>query len=335
MRPDAPVVDSQPHLRAAVEKSKNSDPQLDQAIDALRGLAEDYRELERLLSAPLRRNYPPEVRLHPKIDPTELASSIAQQERRRLGLGDQPVLQLRNVLEWDVGLRIFYWKLPSAIAGMYACTEDLDGCILISRQHPEERRRMSLMHEYGHLIIDRYKPGIDYLSMSGRKPANERFAEAFAVKFLLPSSSVTQRFHDIVNSTGDFQVADLRRLSHFYLVSVEAMALRLEHLSLLPRGSWQFLKDSKFAAREAARLLDLPSHPIDDNPFPERFKDLAVQAFEKELISQGRLAKILRCDPVTAREIVASCRATEWLTDEGLSRSHALEFSRSLLTEGA
>ena len=130
---------------------------------------------------------------------------MAQQERQRLGLGDQPVIYLRSTLEWDVGLRIFYWDLPSPIAGMYAYTADLGCCILVNRKHPPERRRVSMLHEYGHLIVDRYKPGIDYLTMTGRKPANERFAESFALSFLMPASSVRQRFHDIVTTTGDFQ----------------------------------------------------------------------------------------------------------------------------------
>ena len=138
------------------------------------------------MNAPLRFNYPPEVTLTPRIDAAELAEGVAQQERQRLGLGDQPVIYLRSTLEWDVGLRIFYWDLPSAIAGMYAYTADLGCCILVNRKHPPERRRVSMLHEYGHLIVDRYKPGIDYLTMTGRKPANERFAESFALSFLMP-----------------------------------------------------------------------------------------------------------------------------------------------------
>src|SRR5207248_3032774 len=81
-------------------------------------------------------------------------------------------------------------------AGMYAYTADLGCCILVNRKHPPERRRVSILHEYGHLIVDRYKPGIDYLAMTGRKPANERFAESFGLCFLMPASSVRQRFHD-------------------------------------------------------------------------------------------------------------------------------------------
>ncbi|MFI5459229.1 MAG: helix-turn-helix domain-containing protein [Isosphaerales bacterium] len=166
VRPTEPVIDLQPHLRAVAEKMKGADEEaLNVAIDELQRLAEDYRDLEKLMNAPLRFNHPSEVTLNPRIDAAELAESVALQERQRLGLGDQPVIYLRSALEWDVGLRIFYWNLPSAIAGMYAYTADLGCCILVNRKHPPERRRVSMLHEYGHLIVDRYKPGIDYLAM--------------------------------------------------------------------------------------------------------------------------------------------------------------------------
>jgi len=336
VRPTEPVVDLQPHLRAVAERMKDSDEgALNSAIDELQRLAEDYRELESLMNAPLRQNYPPEVTLNPRIDAAELAEGIAQQERRRLGLGDQPVINLRSTLEWDVGLRIFYGSLPSSIAGMYAYTADLGCCILVNRKHPAERRRVTMLHEYGHLIVDRFKPGIDYLSMSGRKPPNERFAEAFGLCFLMPTSSVRQRFHDIVTSTGDFQVADLRRLSHFYFVSVQAMAMRLELLGLIPKGSWQFLKEHLRPAK-AAELLGLKPQPANDEPFPERYKYLAVHAYERGEIGDSDLASYFRCDIVNAREIVRNTLTSQGeMESSGEKREMPLDFNRSLLTHAS
>lgn len=334
VRPGERVGELQPHLRAVADKMKEGDEiELLEGIDELQRLAEDYRELERCMNAPLRFNYPPEVNLTTRLDVTQLAESVAIQERQRLGLGDQPVTNLRSILEWDVGLRIFYWPLPSAIAGMYAFAPDLGCCILINRKHPAVRRRVSMLHEYGHLIVDRYKPGIDYLTYGGRKPANERFAETFALGFLMPASSVQQRFNAIVTSTSDFQVADLCRLSHFYFVSVEAMCLRLEQLGLTPKGTWRSLKESGLASQTAASILELPSHPESDQPYPERYKYLAVHAFEQGKISQGRLARFLRCDPVTAREIVARCLTSQYVEDDGQSRTLQLDFHKSLLAE--
>lgn len=335
VRPTEPLVDLQPHLRAVAERMKRADePALQAAIADLQELAEDYRDLERMMNAPPRFNYPPETSLDSRIDAAELAEGVAGQERQRLGLGDQPVIYLRSTLEWDVGLRIFYSdKLPSAIAGMYAYTTDLGCCILINRKHPPERRRVSMVHEYGHLIVDRYKPGIDYLTMSGRKPANERFAESFALSFLMPASSVRRRFHDIVTTTKDFQVRDLRHLSHFYFVSVEAMARRLEELSLIPKGSWQFLKEAKFAPKHAAELLGLQPLPTNDEPYPERYKYLAVHAYERGEIGDSDLAHYLRCDIVTAREIVSrTLTSSGEVDDAGEKEPMRLDFDRSLLS---
>ena len=332
VRAGEPVVDFQPHLRAVAEKMKPEDGEkLVAAISDLQRFAADYRELERLMNAPLRYNYPPLVNLETPVDVAELAASVASQERRRLGLGEQPVEELRRLLEWDVGLRIFYWPLPSAIAGMYAYTDDLGGCIMVNRKHPAQRRRASMMHEYGHLIVDRYKPGIDYLNTPGRKPANERFAEAFALSFLMPANAVSQRFHEIVAATNDFQVADLCRLSHFFFASVEAMAIRLEQLALVPRGSWALIKESAFAPRQAAMLLDLPAHRETSDYYPERYKYLAIHAFEQEKLSEEQLANFLRCDPVSAREIVIDCLTRNVMDDDGSERAVQFEFQHSLL----
>ncbi len=334
VRPGEPVVDFQPHLRAVAEKMKGEDErELVVAIGDLQRLAADYRELEQLMNARLRYNYPPQVNLDTPLDVVELAESVASGERRRLGMGEQPVDELRRLLEWEVGLRIFYWPLPSAIAGMYAFADDLGGCIMVNRKHPAERRRVSMLHEYGHLIVDRYKPGIDYLTMPGRKPANERFAEAFALSFLMPANAVRQRFHEVVATTNDFRVADLCRLSHFFFASVEAMAIRLEQLGLIPKGSWALIKESTFAPRQAATLLDLPAHDETLDYYPERYKYLVVHAFEQEKISEEQLAHFLRCDPVTAREIVMECLTRKLMEDDGSERPVQLEFQHSLLSQ--
>ncbi len=339
VRQSEPVTDLQSHLRGVADKMKTGDKSqaaLNAAIGQVQALAEDYRELEQIMNAAVRPNYPPEVVLNPRIDPIEQAEVIANQERNRLGLGDQPVIYLRSTLEWSVGLRIFYTTdLPSNIAGMYAYSAELGACILINRNHPPERRRVSELHEYGHFLLstDRYRSGIDYLTMPGRRPANERFAEAFALSFLMPAMSVRQKFHETVATTGDFQVADICRLKHFYFVSLEAMSLRLEQLGLIPKGTWDLLKESKFAPRRAEAMLGLPSHPTDESTVPERYKYLAVHAYERGELGDSDLAYYLRCDVVTAREVVNRTLTSREIEPSGNERTVKMDFTRSLLGE--
>jgi Zn-dependent peptidase ImmA (M78 family) len=282
--------------------------------------------------SPLLTNYPPEVQLG-TTDPVQLAEDVADQERRRLGLGDQPAIHLRTLLEMEVGVRILYEDMPSRVAGLFAYSDDFGGVIAVNRKHPAERRRATMVHEYGHLITERYKPGIDYTSADVRKPVGERFAEAFAIAFLTPATSVRRRFNQIVGQSGDFQIADLCRLSHFFFVSVEAMTLRLEYLRLIPKGIRDHLKGSKFSPQKAAKALNLDQHPQTDSRFSDRYRFLAVQAYDAGHLSEGQLADVLRCARVEARDIVAEHLATTITGDNGEQSQIQLDFDFSLLSE--
>ncbi|MCH8217562.1 MAG: ImmA/IrrE family metallo-endopeptidase [Planctomycetes bacterium] len=333
VRPGEPVADLQPHLRAIASKVEPGNGQVEAAIQTLQRFSENYCELERLMDAPMNFSYPPEVQLanHVKID--VLAEDVAIRERNRLGLGDQPIYELRSLLETNVGLRIMYGNLPSRIAGMYAYAGALGCCILINRKHPVERRRASLVHEFGHVVVDRYKPGVDYLTHPGKKPANERFAEAFGMCLLMPPTSLRRRFNEIVSTTGDFHVADLCRLSNLYFVSVEAMAYRLEDLTLIPEGTIKHLRESRFEVRKAKEILQLPKQQETNKPYPDRYVYLAVHAYEKAKISEGQLARFLDVDRVTAREIVEQMSQSTSVMDDGTVEECRLDFQRSLLAE--
>jgi Zn-dependent peptidase ImmA (M78 family)/DNA-binding XRE family transcriptional regulator len=336
LRPGEPIVDLQPHLRAVAQRVEAQDPELLHAISELQRFAEDYRRLEEIMNVPLKLNYPAELRLGSHVNVCALAEDVAIQERQRLGLGDQPIIDLRNLLETEIGLRIVYESLPSPIAGMFAYVGDFGGIIAVNRKHPPERRRATMLHEYGHLIVDRHRPGIDYLAGPAKKPANERFAETFAMAFLIPATSARRRFNEILNATGDFQIADLCRLSHLYFVSLEAMTLRLEGMGLIPPGTREHLKESRFEVRKASQILGLPRQRESDDTLPDRYKYLAVHAYERGELSAGQLARFLRCDPVTARELVAQYLTMPDVSVQGenLTISAQVESQFSLLSNG-
>lgn len=214
----------------------------DASIREFETLCQDYLELEQLVNAPVARYEPAEVQLG-RTDANALAESVAQHERSRLNLGDAPIALLRILLENGIGLRIFYMELkPSgSLAGLYAYSPELGGCIAVNRQHPEERRRWTMVHEYGHFLADRQRA--DALPDHGsRRAEEERFADAFARNFLLPKNGVVRRFQQLRATDKQFTFADLLVLAHDYGVSVEAMALRLEEVRLLQPGTADKIK---------------------------------------------------------------------------------------------
>lgn len=274
----------------------------DVSIREFETLCQDYLELEQLVNAPVARHEPAEVQLG-RIDVDALAESIAQNERSRLNLGDAPIPLLRILLEHEVGLRIFYMELkPSgSLAGLYAYSPELGGCIAVNRQHPEERRRWTMVHEYGHFLTDRQRA--DALSDRGsRRAEEERFADAFARNFLLPKNGVVRRFQQLRATDKQFTFADLLVLAHDYGVSVEAMALRLEEVRLLQPGTADKIKAGNNKIRDYQRELGLPPIPGNDDLLPRRYQLLALQALERELISEGQFAHFLRVDRLAARQ---------------------------------
>ncbi len=322
----------EPHLRAAVDQSRAETPELFEAIKEFERFAEDYRQLEILLNAPLASNPPPQVQLPSRGNLVDFAEDSAARERDRLQLGDQPILSLRRILEQEAGVRVFFGRLPSWIAGMYAFASELGYCIFINRNHPPERQRMSMAHEYAHFLIDRYRPGIDYFERHSRKPANERFADAFALAFLMPRLSVRRYVTDIVSTTQDFRVADLVRLSHYYFVSAQAAVLRLEQLGLIGKGWWDHLAEAGFRPHGAKQDLNLEAQTSEpQDQYPERYMFLAVQAFQKQAISEGQLARFLRTDRVTVRGIVEGCLMRRETQSDGGDQVVEMPFERSLL----
>jgi Zn-dependent peptidase ImmA (M78 family)/transcriptional regulator with XRE-family HTH domain len=326
LREDARAAQVRPHLRSILDTESGGEEELQGAVTQLGSYVDDYQYLEKLLEAKPVTHFPPPVKVGP--GPVErFAEHCAQEERARLKLGvHQPISTPRKILE-EAGLHVFLGELDSKLAGLYVFVPDFGYCILVNRQHPKERRHWTIAHEYGHFLIDRDRPGVDYVRPMQRKPENERFADAFANAFLMPEPGVQRRFYEEVERSGDFKVADLCRTADHFAVSLMAMSLRLEALGLIPRGSWDNISESRVPPRTLKeRVGTEPRDDDSEDPYPQRYKLLAVQAFEADKITEGQLAKLLRCSRIQAREIVEQYSNT---SDEGdsavpISLAHSL-----------
>lgn len=280
---------------------------VDEAIRQFEDRCRDYLELEQLMNAPLVRNYPREYRVQ-GLKLERAAESIAYEERNRLGLGDGPISILREILEQEVGLRIFYMELPSPVSEIYTYAEVQGGCIAISKAHPTERRRWSLAHGYAHFLAHRHKGVVDTDIHYQRQPESERFADLFALYFLMPTSSVLRRYQDIKSERGKMSPVGLFTLANYFGVSMEAITHRLEEMKLLATGTWDYIRHSDLKFHELQKELGLEGAPDRDDEMPLRYQFLALDAFETGRITEGQLAQFLRVDRLEARQRVQRIR---------------------------
>ena len=280
------------------------DVRVESGVALLQELADDYQEVERVAGATLPRPDHPEASIR-GIDPAEAAESLAASERNRLGLGDGPVLELRKLLEADVGLRIFALDLPVGVAGLYISSSALGACVAMNANHSFERQRWSLAHQFAHFLAHRSQPEVTLRGNRRRTSAKQRFAEAFAENFLMPAAGLKRRFHMMSQARANGPTPiDLHQLADLFQVTYEAMARRLKSVGLIRRNAWQELLDAG-ALVDAPRWPTPASQPADTELLPLRFRYLAVEAWMEGEISEGQAARLLRADRTTARLIAA------------------------------
>jgi Zn-dependent peptidase ImmA (M78 family)/DNA-binding XRE family transcriptional regulator len=315
LRTVAPPTDFAIEFRVPAEREALAS-QLEDAANLLQSLADDYIELEKITGNQIDpMHYPPANQ--PTGGPESFGQALAASERNRLGIGDAPALRLRELLDSDAGIRTFSISLPSPVAGLYIHSELYGPCIAINADHPYERQRWSLAHEYAHFLTSRSRPEVTVLHQYSRVPANERMADSFAQAFLIPRSRLTRRFHDLQRPRGRIAPADLLTLAAYFEVSFQAIALALEDARLLPSGTWDRLSAQGFKPEEGRQILDLASFEPDRRLLPPRYERLAAHAYWSGEISEGELAQFLHVDRVAARRRVGELGRGDGLDEDG------------------
>jgi len=126
------------------------------------------------------------------------AERMAEEERRRLGLGDEPIRDLFSLVEMN-GLCLFKEPLPdeARVAGIFVFDVDTARAFaLLNSREPAGLQLVAAAHLYGHylhdrdagLIVDSVDVVVDeYVSLY---PPREQFAQAFASRFLVPPSKL-------------------------------------------------------------------------------------------------------------------------------------------------
>ena len=116
-------------------------------------------ELEHLLDRPPRVGPPSYDLPQPRniMDAVEQGNFVAEQERRRLSLGHNPIPDMSDLINsqniWASGA-----ELPDDMSGLFLQHSSIGLFILVNFGHPHARKRFSYAHEYAHALLDRRDP---------------------------------------------------------------------------------------------------------------------------------------------------------------------------------
>lgn len=304
LRQEAVQVNLLPQFRRL---SGTEDADVSDAAELLNDLVRAEVELEALLGITRTTAFPPESPILPG-DVKAQAEQDATDLRQWLGLGLNPITDVVNVLELQLGARAYVRRLPTKISGLFAFDDAVGPCILLNANHPRDRRANTAGHETGHFISTRRAADIlDDSTFEGAR--EERYANAFGRAFLMPARAVKQKFLDITAGAGALTRRHIIVLANYFGVSREALVRRLEELSLVKRDSWEYFHQNGGITMEQVKQVlgdTVRDEQKDDanRPISLRMSMMADEVWRRGLLSEGQLAKLLRLDRINLRELL-------------------------------
>jgi Zn-dependent peptidase ImmA (M78 family)/transcriptional regulator with XRE-family HTH domain len=211
----------------------------------------------------------------------------AETVRGGLRLGATPALSLRDALETEWGIKVFFTPLLGGSAATVRA--EFGDAIMISANEPPWRRHYSLAHELFHLLTwGALLESVSSLTATQRK-RNETLAEVFASALLLPAEALEARLPRL--REGEQRWFGLFALAREFGVSTKALLWRLVNLGLIPATmAEEFNSNARLAVLDQS-LRDWGKEP--GSQLPARFVYLAFGAYVQQKISIGKLAELM------------------------------------------
>jgi len=245
---------------------------------------------------------------------------VAAEERRRLDLGEIPLLDVADILE-NQGIRIATRPLPEDVSGLMIHEPEIGAFIVANESQSTVRQRFSFAHEYLHVLLDRERSGSIISRGGNRDELPEVRANAFAAAFLMPDSGVRRFMHGLGKGqpgrgvaeafdgeaavraqrraqprSQEIKIYDLVRIARSFGVSTIAALYRLRNMGMVSEEMLEELKAliDDGTDKEIAKFMGLPDPDLPGTPydFKGRFLGLALEAFRRDLISRSKLKEL-------------------------------------------
>ena len=292
-------------------------------LSSLERLVGIDRDLAAVASYPLP---PPKTRW----EAIQQGSRLAEEERRRLGLGNGPLPDMVDLFE-SQSVRTGLVDLPDDVSGLTLSDRKVGLFVVANRSHHHLRRRFSFAHEYAHVVADRDRFGL-ISRTSERDDLIEVRANAFAANFLMPEDGARQfvaglgkgrpsrAFAEVFDEAGSLnvegrtepgtqalQLYDVVQLAHHFGVSRLSALFRLRNLRLVTAAEFDQLKrlDEQGKGKQLAELLGLsePDHAEMRSEYKHRFLGLALEAFRRDEVSHGKLLELVAMVGLSASDL--------------------------------
>jgi Zn-dependent peptidase ImmA (M78 family)/DNA-binding XRE family transcriptional regulator len=273
-------------------------------------LFKQYRDLEILMNEVKEPKLPvPDINEIEKFD-YDQAELFAKKVQEMFRLGDVPIASLKRILEEIYYIKIFY--LDFSGSAISVASEEYGPSILLNAKNKQWRRSYDLAHELFHILTWGVFRTIS--EIGGER--EEKLANAFASRLLMPEESIKNRVKQSLNDQGQISLDQLDDIAREFDVSLDALVYRIA-------GIFRFKKEDTDKYLDAAKRLaqmHKPRPSYEPATLPERYCDLAQRALNEGKLSLMQFAKYMRISYKKAQEYLTE---DEDFTDEKISISVA------------
>lgn len=241
---------------------------------------EKYLEIENILgiSNLFRLNYGNML-----VETEDDAMQMAKRLRQDLNIGTDGITSAIELLECN-GVKIIEVDADVKFSGACNMAGSIP-VIVINKSMQAERKRMTIFHELGHLLM-KFAKGVD----------EERLCTVFASEVLIPS----EKFRGIIGEARhDISLVELQTIDREYGISVDALMAKAAQLNVITTKRYQSYFKKKNALPQFKKVVEMS---LAGDERTTRFERLVYRALASELISTSKAASLLECPLETVRE---------------------------------
>lgn len=222
---------------------------------------------------------------------TEVADLVIKL-RKEWKIGLDPVHNITQLLEDQKIKVIEIEEEENLFDGLATLIDDKFAVIVVNKNFPIERKRFTLLHELGHLILDFPECSIE---------EEESFCNNFASEFLFPKDSVLKEFGEKRESIA---LQELIEVQKKYGISIQAIVYRLVDCRVLSKPRQTNFYKKINSNPELKNLINLER--FETHEFSHRYEQLVYRAYSQELISASKVASLLEINinEVLAKQMV-------------------------------
>lgn len=220
-----------------------------------------------------------------------LVESQVAKFRHNIGLSDFEAVGLKSLL-LKLNVLTVFRPLSESFSGISLRSGD-NRFMLVNSNMPRCRQHFTIAHELYHLFVEA-DPRPHKCSKDGKKNEAEQCADAFALRFLMPTDGIMQIVPEEELLQGRVSLASVMRLEHYFSVSHLAVVNRLYNLRLISKDEREkFLSlPVKRTAREYGYDTSL-YEPGNANLVIGNYGEKARRLFEEDKISEGHYLELL------------------------------------------